>query len=211
MGRREIPLLLEVAREVALPDGTTAWTLIERGGSAQLGTVIGMKVDYLDCVREAPEGLILEFGVAGGKSLLEIARHAAPRRVYGFDWWRGLPHDWEEGDPRGSFACIKPAVPDNVTLVDGLFSATLEDFLRDHDDALALLHIDCDLYCSCAYVLDCCADRFRSGSLVMFDEIGQAPQAHGERRAWNAFRSRTLQQWELIGKQHAWGEVWRHP
>lgn len=205
----KVQMALEVAREVLLPDGSTAWTLVERGGQMQLGTVIGMKVDYVDCVREAPEGLILEFGVAGGKSLTEIARHAAPRLVYGFDWWRGLPHDWEEGDPRGSFACDKPTVDDNVILVDGLFSDTLEPFLHEHRDPVGLLHIDCDLYCGCAYVLDSLADRFGSRSLVMFDEIGQAPTQHGERRAWDRFRSRTLQKWELIGKQHAWGEVWR--
>lgn len=167
------------------------------------------EVQIIDCLRIAPpQGLVLEFGVAAGRSLREIARHSAGT-VYGFDCWSGLPHDWGEGDPKGSFACEKPQVPGNVILVDGLFSDTLEPFLRDHDGPVGFCHIDCDLYCAARYVLDCLCDRFVVGSVVMFDEIAQDPQ-HGERLAFSRYRANNPNQhWEMIGKQHPWGEVYR--
>ena len=201
---------VEVKHEVVLPDGNTVWALALVGSGGDIGTVVGLKLGWEDIARLAPVGgLVLEFGVARGHSLRNLARVFPERRVYGFDSWTGLPHDWEEGDRRGSFACEVPVdLPANVTLVAGRFGVSLEPFLVSHADDCALVHIDSDLYCSCAYVLDVVADRLVGGSVVMFDEIGQSPNLHGERRAWNRHRALCGGDWELVGKQHAWGEVW---
>src|SRR5215472_7089711 len=169
-----------------------------------------MRLGYGDCVswvRHLP-GLVMEFGVAGGGTIRQIAAAAAPRLVYGFDWWRGLPHDWDAGDRKGAFACARPDVPANVRLIDGRFGVTLEPFLVCHAERMALVHIDCDLYCSCAYVLDTIGDRLGPGSLLIFDEISQAGH-DGERLAFTRYLDRTKQSWEFLGKQHDWGEVWR--
>jgi hypothetical protein len=160
-------------------------------------------------VREAPrEGLILEFGVRGGESLRQIAEAAAPRAVYGFDWWRGLPHS-HGGFTRGDCGVEgKPAVPANVTLIDGLFSATLEGFLEAHRDrSIAFVNLDCDLYCSSFYVLHTLVDRFVTGSLIALSDIAFSPDA--QRRAWCRYLCESGQHWIYLGNNHPWGEVWR--
>jgi len=150
-------------------------------------------------------GLILEFGVAGGKSIRELAKHG--RKIYGFDWWKGLPHDWNPYDQRGYLVCDKPNdLPENVELIDGLFSDTLEGFLLQHRDAVSFVHIDCDLYCSTLYVLNCLKGRFIKGSVIAFDEIDVLHL--GERAAWARYCFETSQDWRLLGKQHQFGEVY---
>ena len=208
----QYPIALDVKSELVLPDGNTVWSIVDRGGFTPVWTIVGMKLGFEDVARLTPvEGLILELGVAGGDSLRNLARVFPGRVVYGFDSWEGLPHDWEEGDRRGSFACAKPeGLAAAVVLVAGRFSVSLEPFLAGHVESVAMVHIDSDLYCSCAFVLDCIADRLVRGSVVMFDEISQAPHLTGERRAWVRHRrARADQNWELVGKQHAFGEVWR--
>ena len=74
-------------------------------------------------------GLVLEFGVAGGESVRQIAAERGGR-VYGFDSFEGLPENWFGYLRKGYFAQPLPRVPANVTLVKGWFSDTLEDFLR---------------------------------------------------------------------------------
>lgn len=155
--------------------------------------------------RNAIEGLILEFGVSTGSSATCLAESG--RVVYGFDWFRGLPHDWGEV-PRGSFAA-KPNVPSNVILIEGLFSDTLDDFLAQHTENVGLVHMDCDLYCPTIYVLKALRERFIPGSMVVFDEILDLPEAKlGERPAWDRYLSETKEFWALRGNQHRHGEYW---
>ena len=198
-------LRLVAADEVMLADGRVAWTTKAANGSPAL-TLVGWKMGPSEWMRAAPEGLLLEFGVATGKSFNELCRNAHPRVVYGFDWWGGLPHDWNPYDVRGALKCEKPVPPPNGVLIEGLFSDTLEEFLGVYSGPVAFAHIDCDLYCASAYVLHCLMDRFVAGSIVAFDEI---EQWDGERQAWNRYLAKSGQRWELIGKQHAWGEVYR--
>eukprot|EP00929_Paragymnodinium_shiwhaense_P032776 TRINITY_DN18120_c0_g1_i2.p1 TRINITY_DN18120_c0_g1~~TRINITY_DN18120_c0_g1_i2.p1 ORF type:complete len:354 (-),score=86.33 TRINITY_DN18120_c0_g1_i2:150-1211(-) len=112
------------------------------------------------------EGLWLEFGVAGGGSLCEIAEVARqigppgtlgrPSRVYGFDSFDGLPEDWRHGIGTGAFASggkppdVLGKYAEDVELVLGLFGDTLESFLQQQpaNEPVALVHIDCDLYSS---------------------------------------------------------------
>lgn len=192
------------AVEVPLADGRVAWSTKAWSG-APAATLIGTKVDLADVVRRLPEGLILEFGVAAGHSFKRLAEAVSPHIIYGFDWWQGLPHDWNPYDVKGCLKTDKPDPPDNGVLVDGLFSDTLEEFLSAHPDPVAFVHVDCDLYCATAYVLHCLMGRFVTGSIIAFDEI---EQWDGERQAWNRYQWLSQQRWDLVGKQHAWGEVY---
>src|ERR1700761_7111976 len=49
------------------------------------------------------EGLILEFGVASGRTIRHLAAQTA-RRISGFDSFQGLPEAWRTGFERGRFA-----------------------------------------------------------------------------------------------------------
>ena len=61
-------------------------------------------------------GLILEFGVASGATITCLAEteQLSYRKIYGFDWFQGLPERWGSY-PIGHFACTPPTVPANVT------------------------------------------------------------------------------------------------
>lgn len=145
------------------------------------------------------DGLILEFGVADGGSIKKIASLVAPRLVYGFDTFEGLPEDWEgylddEGKimhPKGYFKGRPKEVPDNVKLIEGLFQDTLHGFLKEHPEPIALIHIDCDLYSSTKCVLTQIHDRIQEGSIFIFDEIkgygGKNSPDIWKEHEWKAF------------------------
>lgn len=192
-------------RGFVMSSGETAW-IFEDDHGQQVITRTGWKMDLLEVLRDTPKGLCLEFGVSKGESLRRLV--STGRKFHGFDTWKGLPHDWNDGDLRGSFKAVKPDIP-NCELYEGLFSDTLPAFLAHHHDPVAFVHIDCDLYASCIYVLHCLVDRFVKGSVIAFDEIDQGTH-FGELQAWCRYKQETGQVWELLGKQHAFGEVYRY-
>src|ERR1700677_3210664 len=59
------------------------------------------------------DGLILEFGVASGRTINHIAR-MTDRHVDGFDSFSGLPEKWRTGFSEGAFAQTMPVVAGNV-------------------------------------------------------------------------------------------------
>jgi hypothetical protein len=134
------------------------------------------------------EGLALEFGVASGTTLQIIADARKGENVFGFDSFDGLPETWRSGFPAGAFAV--DAVPDvrGADLVVGLFEDTLRDFLDDHPEPVAFMHIDADLYSSAVTVLRDAGPRLRPGSVIVFDEYFNYPgwQKH-EHRAWRQY------------------------
>jgi hypothetical protein len=118
---------------------------------------------------------VLEFGVAGGRGLLNLEYHARqverilPVKIelYGFDTgeglpppvdYRDLPYHWQQGffrmDPEALRAKLRSA-----KLILGNISDTARRFLHDHDPAPigAVIH-DFDFYSSTA------------AALAMFDE-----------------------------------------
>jgi predicted O-methyltransferase YrrM len=123
-------------------------------------------------IEAPPEGLILEFGVASGATLLWLADRPQmrERRLYGFDSFRGLPECWASYDV-GHFACDPPSVPDNVELVIGYYADTLPAFLAAHSDNAGLIHLDCDLYRSTKTVLQLLASRIVPGTVIVMDEF----------------------------------------
>jgi len=114
-------------------------------------------------------GLYLEFGVGRGKSM----RWIAPRVkgvVHGFDSFDGIQEHWN-GNPIGAFAQKRmPKVPENVEFHVGYFDATLPVFLKEHDGAVAFLHVDCDLYSSTVTIFEALGERLQPGAIVLFDE-----------------------------------------
>ena len=135
-------------------------------------------------------GLFLEFGVATGHTISQIAE-LSQVQVFGFDSFEGLPEAWRTGFPKGHFSGASPRVPQNVSLVKGWFAETLPEFLRHHSGPVAFLHVDCDLYSSTKCIFDLLHPRIGTGCVIVFDEYFNYPdwQNHEHR----AFR-------ELIDK-----------
>ena len=128
--------------------------------------------DYFNYTsNRAIDGLFMEFGVAGGNTVTKIANANPGKKIYGFDSFKGLPEPWEF-HPRGLFVRdAPPEVPDNVELVIGMFQDTLGSFLAAHQEPVAFVHIDCDLYSSTKFVLERLHSRFVEGTVIAFDEV----------------------------------------
>jgi len=140
-------------------------------------------------------GLIMEFGVASGKTISRIAGRTRST-VYGFDSFEGLPEAWRSGFDKGAFAGDLPPVPENVKLIKGWFSETLPDFLMAHPEPVTFLHIDCDLYSSTKTIFDLLAPRLNPGCVIVFDEYWNYPgwKQH-EQKAFFEFLKQTGMQY----------------
>lgn len=147
------------------------------------------------CIRREKQanlgGLILEFGVSAGSSIRSIARAAGNREIHGFDTFEGLPMDWtgtHEQAGRYNVGGKLPRVPETVKLHKGLFDQTLPGFLASHPGPVSFVNVDCDTYESSNYVLQQLRDRFRAGSVILFDEYYNYPNwREHEFRAWQEF------------------------
>ena len=142
------------------------------------------------CVKNAPKGAVLEFGVADGGSIAEIAS-VYKGTVHGFDSFEGLPEDWSgHTEAAGTFdrGGTLPKVPKNVELHKGWFSDTIPVWKQAHPDPVGFLHMDYDIYSSTRDVLALMKDRLRPGTIIKFDEYFNYPnwQKH-EFRAWAEF------------------------
>ena len=167
-------------------------------------------------------GAIAEFGVYGGISLALLAHaHAVTaaglaRRVLGADSFAGLPASEHEhprwrrgafatnlwwhptlavGEPvtadavRALFAACRLPEPD---LLAGLFHESLPPVIPSRYPALALVHIDCDLYESTCDVLEAIAPALQDGAMVLFDDwfLFKGDPTKGEARALREFLAR---------------------
>jgi hypothetical protein len=147
-------------------------------------------------------GLVLEFGVATGRTLNQFGHWLPHKTVYGFDGFDGLPEDWTSRMRKGFFARDRlPRVRDNCKLIVGWFNETLPGFVERHSEPLALLHVDCDLYSSTVTVLDCLRDQIVPGTVIVFDEYINYPGWQlDEFRAWQEFVSDHGIEYEYIGR-----------
>lgn len=146
------------------------------------------------------DGLWLEFGVCSGNTI-NIISSKTKNKVYGFDSFLGLPEDWGNHQPKGTYSRNGnlPVVNNNVELVVGLFQDTLDDFLKEHEEPVAYLHLDADLYSSTKFVLDKLKKRIVSGTVISFDEIRNYPEYRDhEIKAWLEFSSKTKISYEWI-------------
>jgi hypothetical protein len=148
------------------------------------------------------EGLLLEFGVASGGSFFRLCQLAAPRTVYGFDWFYGLPEDWNSYNPRGKFSTYGalPRTLPNGEIIVGMVQNTLGEFLRSHDGPIAFAHMDLDLYSSSSFVLKAIAPRCTDGTILLFDEIVGNPQ--DEEKAFLEFIEYTGFDFEFVTRRN---------
>lgn len=121
------------------------------------------------------EGFVLEFGVRGGGSILQIA--AAGHNVYGFDSFEGLRDPWSKpGKGIGSMnqsGEIPHAIGENssITIVRGWVEDTLPGFLESHPGPVKLAHLDLDVGPPTRFVLNAISERLGPGSLLVFDDF----------------------------------------
>lgn len=162
----------------------------------------------------APNRIWLEFGVAGGATLRQLAEVAPV--IYGFDSWEGLPEDWCDingnlQDEKGKFRCDPPSdLPANAHLIKGLFQDTLPGWLKKCPDrSFGFVHIDCDLYSSTSFVLSQLENHL-DNTVIAFDEIGPFPAGdYHEGRAWREFMAKNKYEARLIGQQHQAGAIYK--
>jgi hypothetical protein len=136
-------------------------------------------------------GLILEFGVEKGASIATLANTAKERIVHGFDAFLGLPEHWTGTfEQAGKFAMAgkPPAVPSNAKLHIGWFHDTLPKFLAEYKEAVAVLHVDCDIYSSTKTVFDHIGTRIQPGTTIVFDEYFNYP-------GWKNHEFKAFQEW----------------
>jgi len=170
--------------------------------------------------KDTPEGLIMEFGVGDGGSLKSLAGVAQQlnRTVYGFDWFMGLPEDCGGADQKGSFSTggKLPSLSNhpNVEIIKGLFQDTLSGFLEEHQELMAFVHIDVDLYSSAAFILSHIEKRLQSGTILAFDEMvdwhNDLPADHyghwrnSEYKAFNEMLARNVgMTWKCLSRGEA--------
>ena len=119
----------------------------------------------------------LEFGVFQGASISRVAElnKGATVRLFGFDSFEGLPHDWNAEKPKGTFGLggRGPIVSDErIRFIKGWFQNTVPAFVRDYEPQNRLwIHIDADLYGSAMTVLTLLNPYIHRGCILVFDEI----------------------------------------
>jgi Macrocin-O-methyltransferase (TylF) len=155
------------------------------------------------------EGSFLEFGVFKGGTIRYIAKLRPDRTVHGFDSFEGLPVAWEgTGHDRGAFHAKgqAPRVRANVRLHRGLFDVSLPLWVRQNNDSIAFLHVDCDLYSSTHTIFEVLEDRLRPGLVIAFDEyFGYPGWQHGEHKAFLEFIEKTGHRFRYLC--HAYHQV----
>lgn len=149
------------------------------------------------------KGLFAEFGVNEGGTITFIAKQKPQQTIHGFDSFAGLPEDWAGNAMAAGYFNRNgrlPKVPANVVLHPGWFDATAPKFAADFTDALAFLHVDCDLYSSTATIFRALGDRIVPGTVIVFDEYFNYPnwKAH-EHKAFTEYQAASGKNFKYIG------------
>jgi hypothetical protein len=189
--------VLQVAKLAACYDSATYYqtAMIRSEASANDLELMRRAVDW-----KGIDGLVMEFGVATGRSVNHLAGLLPGQTIFGFDSFHGLPETWRTGYEAGTFAQAIPEVLPNVELVHGWFEQTLDSFVASHPGPVALLHVDCDLYSSTVTILRGLAERIVPGSIIVFDEYFNYPGwRQGEFRAFQEFIAATGKRYTYLG------------
>ncbi len=149
---------------------------------------------FAACLEESKRvsgGLNMEFGVYKGDSINLLAKLAPERKFLGFDSFEGLPEMWTIESKRGAFDVggRLPKVRKNVSLIKGFYSATLPKFVAENTtEPIAFVNVDCDLYSATKEIFAYLGDRFRVGTVIVFDEFYNYPDwLWHEYKAWLEF------------------------
>ena len=139
------------------------------------------------------DGSILEFGVYKGGTINYIAHKMPNSIIYGFDSFKGLPEDWRKGFKKGKFNCFKklPKVRKNIKLYSGWFEDTIPKYIKENNNIISYMHIDCDLYSSTKLIFDHLTNFILSGTIIVFDEyFNYSGFENGEYLAFKEFIKR---------------------
>lgn len=136
-------------------------------------------------------GLVLEFGVHVGESLLQIA--AAGHHVYGFDAFEGLRDPWSKPGRGPGAMDLGGTIPKgleenpNISVVKGWVEDTVPPFLKQHKEPIKLAHLDLDVGPPTKFVLEAISERLVPGSLLVFDDF--FGHIGWENHSFSAFRT----------------------
>lgn len=120
--------------------------------------------------------LLLEFGVYKGRTINHLSKLLPKNEIYGFDSFEGLPKDWDMGGKyvkKDYFKIDIPKVKDNIKLIKGYFSDTLEQWTlsTNNINKIKFINIDSDVYESAAHVLNILNNYINPGCIIRFDEL----------------------------------------
>lgn len=145
-------------------------------------------------------GCAVEFGTGSGDSARCISQWMYTITFGSPD---GLPEDWREGFPAGSFAERPRGLSNNVEYVEGLFADTLPKFPWDQVAPIRLVHCDADLYSSTSTALGHISAYLEPGAVLVFDEFWGYPGAEDhEQRAFAEFIKETGFDYTPLGHGH---------
>ncbi len=177
-------VMTELCSDITIDNGTLKDFRKIKNNSKKI--VDGDRVDHINWVAKytvnadiVPDGVVMEFGVATGTTLKVLESNFTTSKIYGFDWWQGLPEAWDVDLTKyaeGSFSTngVLPTVSVNTTLVKGLFEGSLPPWTIKHKNKkIALLHVDCDLYHGATTIFNCLNDNIVDGTVIVFDELGE--------------------------------------
>lgn len=182
---------------------------------------VGYEVDRVAAIKSAPPGLLLEMGTNRGRYIREMADICAPRLIWGFDSFEGMPEAWGPEVPKGAWACEPPRdLPANVCLVKGLFQDTLLPFLSNQNprQEVAFVHYDADLYSSTIFCLNTMTPWLADRCLLMFDQVTDQFNKTPRETLRREHEGRAMQEWtdahpeltiECIGRQKRDGAIFR--
>lgn len=148
-------------------------------------------------------GEFLEFGVYKAGSINFIASKITSKTIWGFDSFQGLPKSWfgttyKAGD--FSLNGSLPKVRNNVVLIKGLFSETLDKWLSNNHGKISFLHVDCDIYESTVDIFDRLNCRLERGAIILFDEyFGYPFWENHEFKAWKESCEKHHFRYEYLG------------
>ena len=165
---------------------------------------------YLEYVLKQVDdsGQYIEFGVFQGKSINFISSLKPDKIIYGFDSFEGLPETWwqESRFPKGHFSLNGklPQVNKNVRLIKGWFNDTLPEFVKEHPEKCAFIHLDCDLYSSAKTIFTELKNQIISGTIIAFDDYFDYPGwQEGEYKAFMEFIAETNLEFEYIARTNS--------
>ena len=155
------------------------------------------------------QALYLEFGVFHGESMRYWSRllRNPQSRLHGFDSFEGLPTGFNLLVRKGQVSTRGqiPQIDDpRVKFFQGWFQDTLPKYIAPPHEVL-VINIDCDVYSSTAYVLDCLTSLMAPGTYLYFDEF--ADEDH-ELLAFEEFTEKNKNmRFELLGATRTLSQV----
>uniref|UniRef100_A0AAT9J7L3 ORF14 n=1 Tax=Nitrosopumilaceae spindle-shaped virus TaxID=3065433 RepID=A0AAT9J7L3_9VIRU len=147
------------------------------------------------------DGLYLEFGVAKATHTNYIASKIDPKIIHVFDSFRGFPESWNgTSKDYHNYNGVMPKVSHNVILHNGWFEDTIPKFVKENNEKIAYLNIDCDLYSSTKTIFNNLGDKIQNGTIIHFDEYLNFPDwKNHEFKAFMEFVKEKNISFEYIG------------